>query len=101
MEYEWDPIKAISNIDKHGVRFELVFSCDWSTALEEQDEKHSSEVRVIALGLLEGRLQTLVYTMRESVCRIISLRKANNQEMEKYEQAQIKAQFGRGKPKNQ
>ena len=41
-------------------------------------------VRFVATGLLGTRLYVLVYTLRETVVRIISLRKANPREVKRY-----------------
>ena len=43
------------------------------------------EDRYLALGGVDGRVLTVVYTMRNDVIRIISARKANSREVKKYE----------------
>ena len=43
------------------------------------------EDRYLALGRVDGRVLTVVYTMRNDVIRIISARKANSREVKKYE----------------
>jgi uncharacterized protein len=42
------------------------------------------EERRKALGLIEGRLYCVVYTLRGSVCRLISARRANAKETKAY-----------------
>ena len=32
MEFDWDDDKAASNLDKHGVAFEVVYELDWDQA---------------------------------------------------------------------
>ncbi|MDY3330651.1 MAG: BrnT family toxin [Pelistega sp.] len=38
------------------------------------------------MGKIRGRLYVLVYTLRNEVMRVISLRKANKREVKRYEQ---------------
>jgi uncharacterized DUF497 family protein len=87
MEYEWDDAKARSNLTKHGLDFTDVVTFDWSAALVEQDRRHAyGEQRLRAYGPLYGRIVVLVFTMRGTTCRVISLRKANSREVTGYEQ---------------
>ena len=46
------------------------------------------EDRYVALGRVDGRVLTIVYTMRNDVIRIISARKANSREVKKYENSE-------------
>ena len=86
MPYDWNPAKRDVNIAKHGIDFELADQFDWSLALVEADVRHHyGEVRLVAYGLIEGRLYALVYTIRRTSTWIISLRKANDKEMGHYE----------------
>ena len=45
----------------------------------------SEEERFLAVGLLEGRYVTVVYTVRAEAIRIISFRRARREEREKYQ----------------
>jgi uncharacterized protein len=45
------------------------------------------EDRFIAIGVVEGRELAVVYTMRGDVCRIISVRRARENEREAYHAA--------------
>ena len=97
MEYEWDPVKAKVNLEKHGVSFEFVTRFDWSSVHLRLDTRHREEQRVIALGLIGERLYSLVFTERTGNVRIISLRKANNREMKNYAEAKAETEYsGRG-----
>lgn len=85
MLYDWNPEKRTSNLAKHGVQFEAVEGFEWETALVLADvRQHYSEVRLNALGLIDNRLHMLTYTIRRSGLWLISLRKANNKEVERY-----------------
>lgn len=85
MEFEWDQDKAEGNLAKHHVAFEAIAAFAFETAVSWQDDrKNYGEVRMIALGFIEGRLHHLTYTMRGNVLRVISLRKANDRENDRY-----------------
>jgi uncharacterized protein len=88
MKFEWDPPKAASNRQKHGVSFEeaqTVFSDPNAVAF--YDAEHSDdEDREIILGISNKlRLLLVVYTERYGdTIRIISARKANAAETREY-----------------
>jgi uncharacterized DUF497 family protein len=84
---EFDPIKSSRNETERGLSFELASDFDFTTALTKIDDRHDyGEVRYASLGLIDGRLHSLVYTLRSSGIRVISLRKGNNREIAIYEQ---------------
>lgn len=87
MRVEWDPDKAQSNSEKHRVRFsdaEPVFSDPLGITLE--DGTAENEDRYVTIGAdLFGRILTVVYTWRGDSIRLISARKATNQEKREYE----------------
>lgn len=85
MEFEWDENKERINIRKHGVNFsEAQEAFEDQNAIDNYDESHSSneEHRFALLGLSTKRLLFVSYTVRRNtVIRLISARKANqNQE---------------------
>lgn len=85
---EWDPNKAESNSEKHGVSFEeakTVFADPLSITLS--DPEHSDEeCRFIDIGVsVEGRLLVVSYTEREAAIRVISARHASRGERRVYE----------------
>jgi len=83
MPYEWDEAKRRGNIVKHGIDFESVRRFDWATASFERSMRHGEE-RVFALGYIGSRLHAVAYIDRGEVTRIISLRKANPREENRY-----------------
>ena len=88
MEYEWDEAKRRSNLAKHGIDFTAAAQFDWPGAARFFDRRRPyGEARWLALGMISGQLYALVYTMRDTRVRIISLRKANNKEIRRYEAA--------------
>ena len=94
--FEWDKVKAKSNIRKHGIRFEeaaLVF--DDPLALSVQDRIENGEWRWQTIGLAAGRLLLVVaHTVFEEedgaeVVRIFSARPADRKERKRYENGAI------------
>jgi len=76
MEFEWDANKAKSNRVKHGIRFEdavLVF--DDPQHLSQQERIENGEYRWQTIGLVYGIVVIL----------IISARKADRKERNRYE----------------
>ncbi len=89
IKIEWDPLKASSNLKKHGVSFEeaaTAFSDDIGRLIPDPD--HSDEEdRFILLGM-SWSLKVLVvchcYRDSSSIIRIISARKATKTECAQY-----------------
>lgn len=90
MIYEWDTNKAEINLKNHKVSFEeatLIFEDFF--ALEQFDDEHSTadEQRFIRLGLANGSVLFVIYTMRgkdTDVYRVISARFAEKDEEKIY-----------------
>ncbi len=86
MEFEWDENKRASNIAKHGFDF-----LDTWELFEDDHLKGAAkpgkngEERFLATGLVRGFYATVIYTMRGSIIRVISLRKANPNEQGKHQ----------------
>ena len=85
MEFEWSKNKEKINIQKHGVTFgEAEEPFYDGNAIDDYDVAHSTdaEQRFALIGLSSKRLLFVSYTVRrKGVIRIISARKANqNQE---------------------
>jgi uncharacterized DUF497 family protein len=87
-EFEWDPKKALANLDKHGVAFEEAASVFFDPlSLTIPDSGHSSdEDRFIILGhSLLQRFLVVAHTDRGDKIRIISARTATAAEKRKYD----------------
>lgn len=86
MEFEWDPLKAVINLDEHGVSFdeaELAFFDP--NAVEFFDDLHSDdEARFQLVGIGSVRLLFVGYTVRSEKVRIITARKANARQVRYY-----------------
>ena len=85
MRFEWDEAKRLANIEKHGVDFADVppmFDGDVFT-IEDQRFEYD-EIRYITFGLLKFRVIVVAHTDEEDVIRIISARKATQNEEKLY-----------------
>lgn len=88
LEFEWSPVKAASNVKKHGVSFEEARSVfEDEEALLIPDPEHSvGEERFVLLGVsAASRLVVVIHCERgPDVIRIISARKADRTERAAY-----------------
>ena len=86
MAITYDPAKNERNIATRGISFDRAADFEWSSALVVEDErKDYGEPRFQALGFIEERLHMLVFTPRADDTHVISLRKANEREVNRYE----------------
>lgn len=88
MEFEWDPEKAITNLEKHAVSFSeatTVFGDPLELVIADPD--HSiNEARFLSLGRSDQmRLLVAAYTERQGRIRLISAREATPSERRWYE----------------
>jgi len=86
--FEWDPQKAKSNLEKHGVSFEEASTAFQDTlSLTIDDPLHSiDEERLILIGMSQkNRVLVVVHTERGDNIRIITARKAIKEERKSYE----------------
>lgn len=88
MRYTYDHAKQAANVTKHGVFFTAANEFEWETALVAVDSRHAyGETRFTAVGLIGDRVYVMVFNLRETSVRIISLRRANKRELKHYENA--------------
>ena len=85
MIFEWDQEKRKINYEKHGIYFDLAELIFQNPILSKVDQrKDYGEKRVTGLGLLSGRVVVIIFTKIKNKIRVISLRKANRREGERY-----------------
>lgn len=85
LPFEWDEAKRRKNLAKHGVDCDLIYGFDWNTAVIRQDiRKDYQEARFQAIAPIGDRIFFMVFTVRGNQIRIISLRKANSKEIQRY-----------------
>ena len=89
MEFEWDPKKATTNVQKHDVTFQeaaTVFGDPLAITFEDPDHS-TDENRYITFGLsLQKRLIIVSHTERGDRTRIISARLMDRKERKIYEE---------------
>lgn len=87
MGFEWDDEKRIANIEKHEVDFTRAARIFSNPVLQRLDDREDyGENRFIALGHWNEYYLVVVYTWRGENRRIISARRAANNEKRKYRQ---------------
>ena len=85
MDFEWDRVKAATNLAKHGTDFSDVLDVfDDTELLIIVDRQRYSELRYRAIGKVGDQILSVAYMMRAEVCRIISARRASRNERKHY-----------------
>jgi len=85
MNITFDPAKDAANRAKHGVSLALARELEWENAhILEDDRRDYKETRMIAFVMMDVRLYVAVFTVRDGMRRMISLRKANDREVRTY-----------------
>ena len=87
MKYQWDKIKATSNLQKHGIEFAdavSVFSDELAITIP--DNRFDKE-RFVTIGMdAFGRILVIVFTWCSEQIRLISARLAERRERKQYEE---------------
>ena len=94
-QFEWDEIKAVANLRKHGVSFELAFTVFHDPRLLTVADLEHSEIedRWFSIGWAStGAMLSVVYLWSESdpaitKIRLISAREATKTEIRHYEES--------------
>jgi uncharacterized protein len=86
MRFTWDPEKNRRNVALHGIAFETAIRIFEGSVVEREDRRENyGEIRVYAIGLVEGREIAVIYTDREvDERRIISAWRAEKRERRFY-----------------
>jgi len=85
MELSWDETKRQKILIERGLDMAKAHQIFEGVHLDEVDERFAyGEIRIVTFGFLEARLCALVWTQRGNSRRLISLRKANDREQEKF-----------------
>ncbi|MCD6584531.1 MAG: BrnT family toxin [Desulfobacteraceae bacterium] len=85
MEFEFDPKKSDSNKNKHGIDFVEAQELWNDFDLLEIPAKITDEVRFLIIGKIDEKHWAGIITYRNDNIRIISVRRAGNEEIELYE----------------
>ena len=89
IKFDWDPNKALKNIEKHGVTFEeaiTVFSDELAIIFDDPDHSQDEERSIIVGFSANARILIVCHCLREkgNIIRIISARKATRTEEKQY-----------------
>ncbi|MRX52032.1 BrnT family toxin [Paracoccus sp. S-4012] len=87
MSFEYDPAKSASNKAKHGIDFEEAQALWDDPWLLEAPARTEDEPRFLTVGRIGERYWAAVWTPRKEAMRIISVRRARKEEVERYEGA--------------
>ncbi len=85
MDFEFDPKKSESNLERHGIDFSQAQAL-WDDADRvEIPAKTIDENRSMVIGRIGARHWSAVITYRGDKVRLISVRRSRNEEIELYE----------------
>ena len=88
MRFEWSSRKAAANLAKHKVSFEdarAIFGDPLAVTIDDPDSS-TNENRLLTKGMsVNWKVFVVVHTYEEGVIRIISARRATNNERKQYE----------------
>jgi uncharacterized DUF497 family protein len=71
MDFEWDSAKEQANREKHGIDFRTAAKVFLDPYVIEFDDRDATgELRFSAIGLVDGRMIFVIYTMRGDVVHI-------------------------------
>ena len=85
MEFDFDPAKSASNLEKHGVDFDTVQAIWQDVMRVEIPGRRTNEARWLVIGQIEGKHCSVVVTYREQRVRIVSARRSRKEEVALYE----------------
>ena len=85
MEFEFDPAKSASNLEKHGIDFDAVQAIWQDVMRVEVPAWTADEPRWLVVGQIDGKHWSVVVTHREQRVRIISARRSRTEEVALYE----------------
>jgi uncharacterized protein len=85
MEFEFDPAKSASNLEKHGIDFDGVQAIWQDVMRVEIPARTADEPRWLVVGQINGKHWSVVVTYREQRIRVISARRSRTEEVALYE----------------
>jgi uncharacterized DUF497 family protein len=88
MKFEYDPTKSVSNKAKHGLDFDEARALWDDGSRIEFEARTTIEARWLMVGRIGDKLWTAVFTIRNEAVRLISVRRARDEERQWYEDDQ-------------
>jgi uncharacterized DUF497 family protein len=86
VDFEFDPAKSLANKAKHGIDFEHAQELWKDPVRTFAPALTGPEPRFVAIGKIGDKAWTAVFTWRGDRVRIISVRRARKNEVERYEE---------------
>jgi uncharacterized DUF497 family protein len=86
MEFEYDPRRSASNREKHGIDFEQAKELWLDARALIVTARSTGEERFAVVAQLGEKTWTCIFTLRDERIRIISARRARDEEEERYNQ---------------
>lgn len=83
MKFEYDSKKSIANKVKHGLSLDEAKAL-WLSPFVEIQARTLEEPRFMLVGKINGRFYSCIYTMRDTVIRLISARCSRKSEEKIY-----------------
>jgi uncharacterized DUF497 family protein len=83
MEFEWDEAKRLKVLQKHGLDLRRGAEIVLGEHMQ-LPARSDVEPRVWAIGLLDGVMVAVLFTMRGETCRLITARRAKRNERRAY-----------------
>lgn len=85
---DWNPVKNAINLRKHKIDFEAAKRFEWDLAHIETDSREDyGELRERATSFIGDVLYVVIFTERDDVTWVISLRRAEKDERRDYVKA--------------
>ncbi|MCP5061478.1 MAG: BrnT family toxin [Ignavibacteriae bacterium] len=83
MRFEWDENKNEVNIKKHSIAFEDAAKVFFNKRIVKPSNRKNEKL-FITIGEVNNHIVTIAYTLRDNKIRIISARKARENEEKEY-----------------
>jgi uncharacterized DUF497 family protein len=89
MGFEYDPDKSVENKRKHGIDFEEAQQLWADARLVEIPARTTDEPRWLLIGKIDEKHWSAVITRRGDSIRLISVRRARDEEVDVYESEDV------------
>lgn len=85
VQFEYDPDKSATNLEKHGIDFETAKQLWLDLYRVELQTRSDIEPRFLVIGKIQNKHWSAIVTYRDLVIRIISVRRSRQNEVSLYE----------------
>lgn len=83
VSFEWDENKRLSTLEKHGLDFRIAIGI-FNGPIVTKQSSQNGEARWLSVGIMKGAEIAVIYTMRTETRRIITVRRARENERREY-----------------